>query len=65
VEILFSPGANHDPTVTVPHAGDHVLPLVPRKSLVGVTGEETCLEETLTDPSPAGRAGRIQMHCLR
>lgn len=65
VEMLFSNGANYDPTRVVPLANDHTLPIVPRVPLH--TGEGTPLQRLfeLLEPCAAPRKAAPGTYALQ
>ncbi|KAI8468422.1 MAG: histidine phosphatase superfamily-domain-containing protein [Monoraphidium minutum] len=65
VEVLFSNGANHDPTRVVPLANDHTLPVVPRAPLHTGMGVPLQRLAALLQPCAAPRKAAPSTYALQ
>jgi len=65
VEVLFSNGANFDPTRVVPLANDHTLPVVPRAPLHTGIGVPLTRLTALLDPCAAQRKSAPSTYALQ
>ncbi len=65
VEVLFSNGANFDPTAVVPVANDHTLPAVPRAPLHTGIGVPLARLVSLLEPCAAPRKAAPSTYALQ